>query len=81
MPLNRAPVHVCGYPKGRLVVSDQDDKGVFRVTLPTEEAPIKVEPLKGFPYEPINWGKRKVGGALGFLHAFDSLYMVTMTGL
>lgn len=68
-------------PKGRLVVSDQDDKGVYRVTLPTEKTPIKVEPLKGFPYEPINWGKRKVGGATGFLHAFDSLYMVTMTGL
>lgn len=68
-------------PNGRLVVSDQDDKGVFRVTLPTENDPIAVESLKGFPYEPINWGKRKVGGALGFLHAFDSLYMVTMKGL
>lgn len=68
-------------PKGRLVVSDQDDKGVFRLTLPSEDQPLAVESLKGFPYEPINWGKRKVGGALGFLHAFDSLYMVTMTGL
>lgn len=68
-------------PKGRLVISDQDDKGVFRVTLPTDSTPIAVESLKGFPYEPINWGKRKVGGALGFLHAFDSLYMVTMKGL
>ena len=68
-------------PKGRLIVSDQDDKGVFRVTLPTEDRAIEVESLKGFPYEPINWGKRKVGGALGFLHAFDSLYMVTMKGL
>ena len=68
-------------PKGRLIVSDQDDKGVYRVTLPGKKTPIKVEPLHGFPYEPINWGKRKVGGATGFLHAFDSLYMVTMTGL
>ena len=68
-------------PKGRLIVSDQDDKGVFRVTLPTKESPISVEALKGFPYDPINWGKRRVGGALGFLHAFDSLYMVTMKGL
>jgi putative heme-binding domain-containing protein len=71
-------------PKGRLVVSDQDDKGVFRVTLPkTGEAnkKISVESLKGFPYEPVDWGKRRVGGALGFLHAFDSLYMVTMKGL
>lgn len=68
-------------PKGRLIVSDQDDKGVFRLTLPSKDAPLAIEPLKGFPYEPINWGKRKVGGATGFLHAFDSLYMVTMTGL
>lgn len=68
-------------PKGRLVVSDQDDKGVFRVTLPEKDKAIAVEPLKGFPYEPVDWGKRKVGGALGLLHAFDSLYMVTMKGL
>lgn len=68
-------------PKGRIVVSDQDDKGVFRVTLPDKGSPISIEILKGFPYEPINWGKRRVGGALGFLHAFDSLYMVTMRGL
>ncbi|MGC6464248.1 MAG: PQQ-dependent sugar dehydrogenase, partial [Akkermansiaceae bacterium] len=67
-------------PKGRLIVSDQDSQGVFRVTLPTEEKKIAVESLKGFPYEPINWGKRKVGGALGFVYAFDSLYMTTMTG-
>jgi putative heme-binding domain-containing protein len=68
-------------PKGRLIVSDQDDKGVFRVTLPTAEQPIKVESLTGFPYEPIDWGRRRVGGALGFLYAFDSLYMSTMKGL
>jgi putative heme-binding domain-containing protein len=67
-------------PKGRLVVSDQDDKGVFRVTLPTADAAIKVESLPGFPYEPIPWGKRTVGGALGFLYAFDSLYMANMRG-
>lgn len=71
-------------PKGRLIVSDQDDKGVFRVTLPADRTPgaaIKVESLPGFPYDPIDWGKRKVGGALGFLYAFDSLYMSTMKGL
>jgi putative heme-binding domain-containing protein len=68
-------------PKGRIIVSDQDDKGVFRVTLPTEDAEISVESLKGFPYEPIPWGERQVGGALGFLYAFDSLYMSTMKGL
>ena len=67
-------------PKGRLIVSDQDDKGVFRVTLPTESATIKVESLPGFPYEPVDWGTRKVGGAYGFLYAFDSLYMANMRG-
>ncbi len=71
-------------PKGRLVVSDQDDKGVFRVTLPAEtgtNSEPKVESLKGFPYLPIKWGRRTVGGALGFLYAFDSLYMSSMKGL
>lgn len=67
-------------PKGRLIVSDQDDKGAFRVTLPTSQAGIKVESLRGFPYEPVDWGKRKVGGAYGFLWAFDSLYMANMRG-
>lgn len=70
-------------PKGRLIVSDQDDKGVFRITLPQKDQPdtkIGVESLKGFPYLPIDWGKRRVGGALGFLHAFDSLYMSSMKG-
>lgn len=68
-------------PKGRLIVSDQDDKGVFRVTLPGNGVTgMKVESLPGFPYEPIDWGKRKVGGALGFHYAFDSLYMTTMKG-
>jgi hypothetical protein len=46
-------------PKGRLIVSDQDDKGAFRVTLPTNEAGIQVESLPGFPYEPLEWGKRR----------------------
>ena len=67
-------------PKGRLIVSDQDDKGVFRVTLPAEGAGITVESLPGFPYDPVDWGKRKVGGAYGFLWAFDSLYMANMRG-
>ncbi len=67
-------------PKGRLIVSDQDDKGVFRVTLPTHGAAIRVESLPGFPYDPVDWGKRKVGGAYGFLYAFDSLYMSNMRG-
>ena len=47
-------------PRGRLIVSDQDDKGVFRVTLPVKDAAssaIRVESLPGFPYEPIDWGE------------------------
>lgn len=70
-------------PKGRLIVSDQDSQGVFRVTLAREGEPaaaIRVESLAGFPYEPVPWGKRTVGGALGFLYAFDSLYMSSMKG-
>lgn len=67
-------------PKGRLIVSDQDDKGVFRVTLPLADASIKVESLPGFPYDPVDWGTRQVGGAYGFLYAFDSLYMANMRG-
>lgn len=70
-------------PKGRLIVSDQDDKGVFRVTLPGTGAVtegVQVESLEGFPYLPIKWGRRTVGGALGFVHAFDSLYMSSMKG-
>ena len=70
-------------PKGRLIVSDQDDKGVFRVTLANADDPdskIDVESLQGFPFEPVAWGKRTVAGALGFLYAFDSLYMSTMKG-
>ncbi len=70
-------------PKGRIIVSDQDSQGVFRVTLAREGDPgskLSVESLKGFPYLPIKWGKRTVGGALGFLYAFDSLYMSSMKG-
>lgn len=70
-------------PKGRLLVSDQDDKGVFRLTLPAAgdaAGEVAVEPMRGFPEEPVAWGRRTVFGALGFLYAFDSLYMSTMKG-
>lgn len=67
-------------PKGRLLVSDQDETGIYRVTLPTAGAGLKVENLSGFPYEPIEWGSRKVGGAFGLVHAFDSLYLANMRG-
>jgi putative heme-binding domain-containing protein len=70
-------------PRGRLIVSDQDDKGCFRVTLPDSgdaSRPVSVEPLPDFPWEPTEWGRRVVGGALGFLCAFDSVYMSSMHG-
>lgn len=70
-------------PKGRLIVSDQDSQGVFRLTLPPvgeSDTEVKVESLPDFPYDPIPWGSRTVGGALGFLYAFDSLYMSSMKG-
>ncbi len=70
-------------PKGRLIVSDQDDKGSFRVTLPAPGDPngeVQVEPLPDFPWVPTKWGRRTVGGALGFLYAFDSVYMSSMHG-
>ena len=69
--------------QGRLLVSDQDDKGVFRLTLPQigdAAGEVAVEPMRGFPEEPVAWGRRTVFGALGFLYAFDSLYMSTMKG-
>jgi len=68
---------------GRLLVSDQDDKGIFRLTLPAvgdADGAVAVESLAGFPREPVKWGRRTVWGALGFLYAFDSLYMSTMKG-
>ena len=67
-------------PKGRLLVSDQDETGIYRVTMPTAGAGIKVENLPGFPYDPIDWGRRKVGGAFGLCHAFGSLYLANMRG-
>ena len=84
-------VAMCFDPKGRIIVSDQDDKGVFRVTLPGDSSVagpvagpvsghVQVEALPGFPFVPVAWGKRTVAGALGFLWAFDSLYMATMKG-
>lgn len=67
--------------KGRLIVSDQDDKGLFRVTLAaTADQRIAVESIEGFPFVPVQWGRRVVAGALGFVQAFDALYASTMRG-
>ena len=57
-------VNLCVDPKGRLIVSDQYG-GLFRVTLPTTDAPIKIEPI------PV-----AIGEAQGLVWAFDSLYVV-----
>jgi len=59
-------VSVTGDPQGRLIVSDERDKGLYRVTPPrigTGES-TRVEKL------PI-----PLTGAQGLLHAFDSLYV------
>ncbi|MCB9877841.1 MAG: c-type cytochrome [Planctomycetes bacterium] len=76
-------VALCFDPRGRLIVSDQDDKSVFRVTLLPPDDPagaVRVEPLPGFPQVPVKWGRRMVSGALGFLHTSDTLWMSTMRG-
>ena len=57
--------------KGRLIVSDQGDKGLYRVTPPAigSEEPTKVEKLD------VN-----LTGAQGLLFAFDSLYVCVNGG-
>jgi putative heme-binding domain-containing protein len=83
-------VSMCTDDKGRLIVSDQANAGLFRVTpppvgqassLPTETGPVggpphvKVEPIK-LDY---TWPDNTSGafsGAQGLLWAFHSLYVV-----
>ena len=52
--------------KGRLIVSDQGDKGLCRITLPAigSPDPVKVERLDV-----------KISAAQGMLYAFDALYL------
>jgi putative heme-binding domain-containing protein len=52
--------------KGRLIVSDQDNKGLCRITVPPvgSSEPVKVEKLTV-----------KISAAQGLLYAFDSLYV------
>jgi putative heme-binding domain-containing protein len=59
-------------PKGRLIVSDQGDKGLFRVTPPTPgtQEETKVERI------PLN-----ISSAQGLLYAFDSLYVCVNGGI
>ena len=59
-------------PKGRLIVSDQGDKGLFRVTpaKPGTQEETKVERI------PLN-----ISSAQGLLYAFDSLYVCVNGGI
>lgn len=62
--------------KGRLIVSDQGDKGFCRITpgpIGSEE-PTKVELLN------LKFGDKLMSGAQGLLYAFDSLYVVCNGG-
>lgn len=53
-------------PKGRLLASDQGDKGICRITPPAigSKVPVKVERLNV-----------KITAAQGMLYAFDALYL------
>jgi putative heme-binding domain-containing protein len=63
--------------KGRLIASDQDGKGLCRITLPKigSDEPTKVEHLD------IKLNGRQVSSAQGMLHAFGSLYISMNGGL
>lgn len=69
-------VNVTTDPKGRLIVSDQGDKGLCRITPPPigSQEPTKVELLD------LKVGDKKLSGAQGLLCAFDALYVVCNGG-
>ncbi len=69
-------VNVTTDPKGRLIVSDQGDKGLCRITPSPigSKEPTKVELLD------LKVGDKKLSGAQGLLCAFDSLYVVCNGG-
>jgi putative heme-binding domain-containing protein len=62
--------------KGRLIVSDQGDKGMCRITPPAigSKDPTKVELLD------LKFEDKPLSGAQGLLYAFDSLYVVCNGG-
>lgn len=62
--------------KGRLIVSDQGDKGLCRITPPAigSQEPTKVELLD------LKINGKTLSGAQGLLYAFDSLYVVCNGG-
>lgn len=69
-------VNITTDPKGRLIVSDQGDKGLCRITPPPigSEEPTRVERLD------VRFGDKLMTGAQGLLYAFDSLYVVCNGG-
>jgi putative heme-binding domain-containing protein len=65
-------VNMCVDPQGRLIVSDQGNAGLFRVTPP---------PIGGMPADTkVEKLPANISSAQGLLWAFDSLYVVTNGG-
>lgn len=64
-------VCICSDDKGRLIASDQENKGLFRITpgAPGTKEPTKIEKLSV-----------KMSGAQGLLFAFGSLYVCANGG-
>lgn len=69
-------VNITTDPKGRLIVSDQGDKGLCRITPSAigSKEPTKVELLD------LKIDGKVLSGAQGLLYAFDSLYVVCNGG-
>ena len=69
-------VNITTDPKGRLIVSDQGDKGLCRITPSPigSTEPTQVELLD------VKFGNKQMSGAQGLLWAFDSLYVVCNGG-
>jgi putative heme-binding domain-containing protein len=66
-------VNMCVDPKGRLIVSDQYQLGLFRITPPAiggKPSDTKIERI------PVKIDGKDFGDAQGLLWAFDSLYAV-----
>ena len=79
-------VNITSDPKGRLIVSDQGELGLCRIT----PAPIRNQPERLSVRLPedetkvehldIKFGNKQMSGAQGLLWAFDSLYVVCNGG-
>lgn len=69
-------VNIATDHKGRLIVSDQGDKGLCRITPSPigSQEPTRVERLN------VMIGDKAITGAQGLLYAFDSLYVVCNGG-